>query len=76
MLDFGFRLPAALDNRPMRFDEFLRIQPQTVYVSATPGDWEYERVKSQAVKGLGLPAQAGFGVRERASPLGRFAFDL
>lgn len=40
LIDFGFRLPAAIDNRPLRFEEFERRMPQTVYVSATPHDWE------------------------------------
>jgi excinuclease ABC subunit B len=44
LIDYGFRLPSALDNRPLRFDEFERIMPQTVYVSATPNDWELDRV--------------------------------
>jgi len=43
LVNFGFRLPAALDNRPLRFDEFLRRIPQTVYVSATPSQWEVGR---------------------------------
>jgi excinuclease ABC subunit B len=40
LVDFGFRLPSALDNRPLRFDEFLEKVPQMVFVSATPGPWE------------------------------------
>ena len=40
LVDFGFRLPSALDNRPLRFDEFLRKVPQLVFVSATPGSFE------------------------------------
>ncbi|MGB5580542.1 MAG: excinuclease ABC subunit UvrB, partial [Woeseia sp.] len=40
LVEHGFRLPSALDNRPLRFDEFERLSPQTVYVSATPGDYE------------------------------------
>ena len=40
LVDFGFRLPSALDNRPLRFDEFLEKVPQMVLVSATPGAWE------------------------------------
>lgn len=40
LIDFGFRLPAALDNRPLRFDEFLRRKGTTIYTSATPNDWE------------------------------------
>lgn len=48
LIDYGFRLPAALDNRPLRFDEFLREIPQTIYVSATPDEWEIERAKESA----------------------------
>lgn len=44
LIDYGFRLPAALDNRPLRFEEFERSQPRTIYVSATPSDWELSRV--------------------------------
>jgi excinuclease ABC subunit B len=40
LVEYGFRLPSALDNRPLRFDEFVALSPQTVYVSATPGDYE------------------------------------
>src|SRR3954465_1572811 len=40
LVDFGFRLPSAMDNRPLRFDEFLSITPQLVFVSATPGTYE------------------------------------
>lgn len=43
LIDYGFRLPAALDNRPLRFDEFLQRIPQAVYVSATPDEWEISR---------------------------------
>jgi excinuclease ABC subunit B len=47
LVDYGFRLPSALDNRPQTFDEFLSITPQMVFVSATPG--EYERTRSARV---------------------------
>ncbi len=40
LVEYGFRLPSALDNRPLRFDEFERLSPQTIYVSATPGKYE------------------------------------
>ncbi|MFO7817414.1 MAG: excinuclease ABC subunit UvrB [Thermodesulfobacteriota bacterium] len=43
LVDFGFRLPSALDNRPLCFDEFTERMNRTVYVSATPGPWEMER---------------------------------
>lgn len=57
LVDYGFRLPSALDNRPLRFDEFRKIMPQTVFVSATPA--EFERVHSgqvveQVVRPTGL----------------------
>jgi len=47
LIDYGFRLPAAIDNRPLRFDEFLRRMPLTIYASATPDDWETGRVMSK-----------------------------
>jgi excinuclease ABC subunit B len=47
LVDYGFRLPSALDNRPQTFDEFLAITPQMVFVSATPG--QYERDHSQTI---------------------------
>lgn len=43
LVEYGFRLPSALDNRPLRFDEFTQLAPQTIYVSATPGPYELER---------------------------------
>jgi Helicase subunit of the DNA excision repair complex len=46
LVDFGFRLPSALDNRPLRFDEFLRKVPQLVFVSATPGSFELRNRRS------------------------------
>ena len=56
LIDYGFRLPAALDNRPLRFDEFERLTPQTIYVSATPAAWELGRgeVVEQLVRPTGL----------------------
>lgn len=57
LVNYGFRLPSALDNRPLRFDEFERIAPQTIYVSATPGDYELEhctQVAEQIVRPTGL----------------------
>ncbi len=43
LVDYGFRLPAALDNRPLKFEEFEMLTPQTIYVSATPGDYELKQ---------------------------------
>src|SRR5262249_11062802 len=45
LVDFGFRLPSALDNRPLRFDEFLQRVPQLVFISATPGPYELRHSK-------------------------------
>src|SRR6185437_14632406 len=53
LVDYGFRLPSALDNRPLRFDEFLGKVPQAVFVSATPGAWELRqstRVAEQLIR--------------------------
>ena len=46
LVEYGFRLPSALDNRPLRFDEFEGLLPQVIFVSATPGPYEAERAKS------------------------------
>jgi len=57
LVKYGFRLPSALDNRPLRFDEFEKLSPQTVYVSATPGKYENEfadNVVEQLVRPTGL----------------------
>lgn len=59
LVGFGFRLPAALDNRPLRFDEFQALIGQTIYVSATPADYELEEsdgvVVEQIIRPTGLP---------------------
>lgn len=58
LVDYGFRLPAAMDNRPLNFEEFERLAPQTIYVSATPGDFELEKsggvVVEQVIRPTGL----------------------
>src|SRR5690606_20037649 len=57
LVQYGFRLPSALDNRPMRFDEWERIAPQMIFVSATPGNYENEhasQVVEQVVRPTGL----------------------
>ncbi len=57
LVEYGFRLPSALDNRPLRFDEFERLAPQTIFVSATPGPYEQEhadQVVEQVVRPTGL----------------------
>ncbi|MBO7666258.1 MAG: excinuclease ABC subunit UvrB, partial [Clostridia bacterium] len=57
LIDYGFRLPSAYDNRPLTFDEFLNKKGQTIYVSATPGDFEKERsyqIAEQIIRPTGL----------------------
>ena len=57
LVDFGFRLPSALDNRPLKPDEFEKVTGQTVYVSATPAALEIERsscVAEQLIRPTGL----------------------
>ncbi|MGI6638109.1 MAG: excinuclease ABC subunit UvrB [Desulfobulbus sp.] len=55
LVDYGFRLPSALDNRPLRFDEFEQRLHQTVYVSATPGPYELKKAKGHVVEQLIRP---------------------
>jgi excinuclease ABC subunit B len=57
LVDYGFRLPSALDNRPQTFDEFMAITPQLVFVSATPGEFEHNhsaRIVEQIVRPTGI----------------------
>jgi excinuclease ABC subunit B len=58
LAEFGFRLPSAIDNRPLRFEEWNVMRPQTVYVSATPGNWELEQTggvfSEQVIRPTGL----------------------
>jgi len=58
LVEHGFRLPSSLDNRPLRFDEFERLCPRTVYVSATPGEYELRRsggvIVEQIIRPTGL----------------------
>jgi len=50
LVEYGFRLPAALDNRPLNFPEFEALAPQTIYVSATPGDYELQQTEGVVVE--------------------------
>ncbi len=57
LVEYGFRLPSALDNRPLRFDEFEKVAPQTIFVSATPGPFEKQKsgqIVEQVVRPTGL----------------------
>lgn len=55
LVTYGFRLPSALDNRPLKFDEFESISPQTIYVSATPGQYELEKSDGEVVEQVVRP---------------------
>ncbi len=58
LVQYGFRLPSALDNRPMKFEEFEALAPQTIYVSATPSQYELDKsgddIAEQVVRPTGL----------------------
>ena len=58
LADYGFRLPSCLDNRPLKFEEWDKMRPQTIFVSATPGEWELEQSKGvfseQVIRPTGL----------------------
>ncbi len=55
LVEYGFRLPAALDNRPLKFEEFERLTPQVLYVSATPADYELQRCEGVVVEQIIRP---------------------
>ena len=55
LVEYGFRLPSALDNRPLKFEEFEHISPQTIYVSATPGNYELEKSDGEVVEQVVRP---------------------
>ena len=59
LVDFGFRLPSAFDNRPLNFDEFYDRVNQAVFVSATPGDFEMEKSKVQVKSPDGRVVEIG-----------------
>lgn len=55
LVEYGFRLPSALDNRPLRFEEFENLAPQTIYISATPGNYELEKSGSEIIEQVVRP---------------------
>lgn len=55
LVEYGFRLPSALDNRPLQFEEFEKVMHQAIYVSATPGDYELEKVGGDVVQQIIRP---------------------
>ena len=56
LVEYGFRLPSALDNRPLRFDEWENLAPQMIFVSATPGKYEIEHRVRSSSNWCGRPA--------------------
>ena len=64
LVDYGFRLPSALDNRPLRFDEFQALQGQTIYVSATPAERELAWARADALRRAGKPVPPAFELEE------------
>ena len=78
LVDYGFRLPSALDNRPLRFDEFEKLMPQTVFVSATPADYEKQhqaQVVEQVVRPTGLVDPA-LQIRPASSQVDDLLFEI
>jgi excinuclease ABC subunit B len=73
--EFGFRLPSCIDNRPLKFDEWERFRPQTVFVSATPGPWEMERTGGAFAEQVIRPTGLTDPVTE-IRPVGRQVDDL
>ena len=59
LIDYGFRLPSAIDNRPLRFEEFLRSTGRTIYASATPDEWEVARAKIATLTGADPVSKQG-----------------
>ena len=55
LAEYGFRLPSCVDNRPLKFEEWERMRPQTIFVSATPGPWELERVAGAVIEQVVRP---------------------
>lgn len=55
LVDYGFRLPAAVDNRPLKFEEWNNFRPQTIYVSATPADWEVTQAGGEIIEQVVRP---------------------
>lgn len=55
LAEYGFRLPSCLDNRPLKFDEWNDLRPQTIFVSATPGPWELEQTNDEFVEQVVRP---------------------
>ena len=55
LIEHGFRLPSALDNRPLKFDEWVDLVPQRIFMSATPGDWEVDRAEGVVVEQIIRP---------------------
>ena len=55
LAEYGFRLPSCIDNRPLKFEEWNKMRPQTIFVSATPGPWEVDSTNGVVVEQLIRP---------------------
>src|SRR5260370_41161923 len=69
LAEYGFRLPAAFDNRPLTFEEFVRLVPQTLYVSAAPGPYELEKAGVER-SGIGRGVAGGTMAEQIIRPTG------
>jgi len=65
LIDYGFRLPAAIDNRPLKFEEFMRRIPNFIATSATPSEWEMNMAKESSFRSKSISAKANFGIVEQ-----------
>lgn len=70
LIDYGFRLEAAIDNRPLKFDEFYDLVPRFVYVSATPDTWETDQAKQSALTTPGVISETTGVVEQLVRPTG------
>lgn len=71
LVDYGFRLESALDNRPLMFEEFIEVTNQKIYVSATPGDYELEKVNNKVIEQIIRPTGLLDPLIEVRKPLGQ-----
>ena len=68
LAEYGFRLPSCMDNRPLKFEEWEAMRPQTLFVSATPGPWEMERTGGRVHRTGDPPHRPGGSGLARSAP--------
>ena len=76
LVEYGFRLPSALDNRPLKFDEFEGMVPQAVFVSATPAEYELQKSQGVVVEQIIRPTGPHRSRRSRCAPARNQVDDL